>query len=323
MPCCVECGDAIDEDTKALQCESCVEDVWKCTGCLGLSDELYEQLATETKCNLHWFCDKCESMVVSASVLHDKVKTLVESKIDGIDSYLRKALSDMEQKMLSKIDHVEQVLQKKADNELLVSIEGRVKKIENHPATLEESQNRIEFKVDQLRGNNVEPVVTAVHDVLQQDKAEETEIERRKKNVIVHGVPESDSTEPGQRVDDDLALLSVMFHEADVQNLTVDSVVRLGKKSSDQASNPRPMKVVLNSVEGKSELLKKAKNLRVKEEGGWNRVFIHQDLTPKQREARKPLVAELKERKAKGEMDLIIFNGKVIKRRGTASQNQN
>ena len=45
--------------------------------------------------------------------------------------------------------------------------------------------------------------------------------------------------------------------------------------------------------------------------------FIHQDLTPRQREARKPLVAELKQRKANGESNLIIFNGKVVQKRAS------
>jgi len=44
-------------------------------------------------------------------------------------------------------------------------------------------------------------------------------------------------------------------------------------------------------------------------------LFVHQDLTPKQREARKPLVAELKLRKANGEKDLTIFNGKIVQNR--------
>jgi len=62
--------------------------------------------------------------------------------------------------------------------------------------------------------------------------------------------------------------------------------------------------------------LKKAKKkLEEKEEGGWSKVFIHQDLTTKQREAKKPLVAELKQRKANREKDLLVFNGKVLKRR--------
>ena len=80
--------------------------------------------------------------------------------------------------------------------------------------------------------------------------------------------------------------------------------------------DPRVGYVVLDSEDNKINLLKKAKNLREKQEGGWSKVFIHQDLTPRQREARKPLVAELKERKANAEKDLTIFNGKVVKKRG-------
>jgi len=99
-----------------------------------------------------------------------------------------------------------------------------------------------------------------------------------------------------------------MFHEAGVVYANVESVVRLGRRPSDPTQNLRPMKVVLDSVESNISLLKKSKNLREKQEGGWCRVVIHQDVTPKQREARKPLVAELKQRKAQGEQDLVIFN---------------
>jgi len=56
--------------------------------------------------------------------------------------------------------------------------------------------------------------------------------------------------------------------------------------------------------------------LREKQDGNWARVFVHQVLTPKQREARKPLVAELKAWKTNGEKDLTIFSGKVVKKRG-------
>ena len=148
-----------------------------------------------------------------------------------------------------------------------------------------------------------------------QDKAEELELEQRKKNVIVHGVPESEADTPEQRIEDDLSVLAAMFHEVSVDEAKVESVVRLGKKSSDVNGRPRPMKVVLDSVDNKVRILRNAKNLRETQDGGWTKIFIHQDLTPKQREARKPLVAELKQSKANGERDLIIYNGKVIKRR--------
>ena len=77
------------------------------------------------------------------------------------------------------------------------------------------------------------------------------------------------------------------------------------------------MKVEFNSVDSKNNLWKRAKNLKEKQKGGWTKVFIHQDLTPKKREARKPLVAELKLRKVNGE-NVTIFNGKIVQTRCSA-----
>ena len=71
-----------------------------------------------------------------------------------------------------------------------------------------------------------------------------------------------------------------MFQEAKAENIKVENVVRLGKKATDPMQHPRPMKVVLDSAESKISLLNKAKNLRETQEGGWSKVFIHQDLTP-------------------------------------------
>lgn len=56
--------------------------------------------------------------------------------------------------------------------------------------------------------------------------------------------------------------------------------------------------------------------MREKKDGGWEKVFVHQDLTPKQRKERNKLVQELKDRLASGEKDLVIFLGKIVKRRG-------
>ena len=65
----------------------------------------------------------------------------------------------------------------------------------------------------------------------------------------------------------------------------------------------------------KEKVLESAKNLRNFKEGGFAKVFIHQDLTPKEREARKKLVEEMKQRRANGEKDLILVNGKIVVKR--------
>jgi len=144
-------------------------------------------------------------------------------------------------------------------------IEDRLRKLEEKPAAIEESQERIEFKVDQLKFNDpVAKVVQGAQEgALQQDKAEEIEIEHRKQNVIVHGVPESNEDSPEQRIEEDTTVLAAMFHEIGADDVKLESVVRLGKRSDDPA-HPRPMKIVLDSVEGKVKLLRNTKNLRLK-----------------------------------------------------------
>jgi len=73
------------------------------------------------------------------------------------------------------------------------------------------------------------------------------------------------------------------------------SVIRLGKKSlQGDNDKPRPLKVVLKTEDYKTMILKEAKNLRYMKDGGWDKVVIHQDLTPKQREQRRLLVGQLK-----------------------------
>ena len=144
-------------------------------------------------------------------------------------------------------------------------VENRLKKLEE--IVIEEAQERIELKVDQLKRNMDEPMVQvvqgALEGVLQQDKEEEMEIARRKKNVIVHGVSEPQATDADQRVEEDLTVLAAMFHEVGVDELKVESVARLGKRNED-AEHPRPMKVVLDCEEGKVKLLRNAKKLEDK-----------------------------------------------------------
>ena len=72
--------------------------------------------------------------------------------------------------------------------------------------------------------------------------------------------------------------------------------------------------MVVKSVEEKLQIIKSAKNLRMAQEGDWKYVFIHQDLTIKEREQRRKLVQELKDRKEKGETDLILVGDRIVKR---------
>ena len=54
---CYICNAAVDDESKALECESC-EKKWACAGCLDITDELYTLLPGTP---LHWYCDNCET----------------------------------------------------------------------------------------------------------------------------------------------------------------------------------------------------------------------------------------------------------------------
>lgn len=104
--------------------------------------------------------------------------------------------------------------------------------------------------------------------------------------------------------------------------MSVNSITRLGRKPLGEGAKPRPLKVVLASEDQKERVLRVAKNLKRSGVNGLERVFIHQDLTPKQRQKRKALVEEMKVRQGQGEQNLIIVKDKIVQRRLPGAQSQ-
>lgn len=66
VPVCEDCGAPIGGDVSALQCDNCDSiQAWKCTSCLGVSDELYQELMTNTE--LKWYCRGCSTNISSGN----------------------------------------------------------------------------------------------------------------------------------------------------------------------------------------------------------------------------------------------------------------
>ena len=61
-----------------------------------------------------------------------------------------------------------------------------------------------------------------------------------------------------------------------------------------------------NAQEYKKKLLNEAKNLKLRKEGGWDKVYIQPDLMPKQQEKRKVVWNELKMKQMQGESNPIL-----------------
>ena len=294
---CLECEKVIEKRTYALVCEKC-EHKWKCADCLGLSDIVYAELMENS--SLHWFCPSCEEIIFQPDT---KSESILPSMLDKL----------MEQ--MIKLDHK---LESKADASTVANLEERL------DGLLDVTQQRVETKVDSIvmtLNNNANTVQECVEGALKlqllEEKSEEAEKNRRKTSVIVHGVQESRASDSEQRIKDDGDVMQEILHHIRCDEVSVSQIIRLGKRQEGPDMKPRPIKMVLESEESKDKVLRGAKNLKNRQERGLNRVFIHQDLTPKEREARKILVMELKDRMVNGERNLTIVNGKIVQKKET------
>ena len=210
--------------------------------------------------------------------------------------------------------------QKKMDDKV-ESIINRLDRKSDDTVQVKEVHGRIEQKVDALATNvgmtvaakdNVEDLLLAK---LHEDKLEEEEIQKRKTSIIIHGLVEPQSSSPEDRKQEDTDVIEHLFHGLNLDDISVDNIIRLGKRPEQTDVKPRPVKVVIASEEQKTRVLSKAKNLPMKKEGADSTIFMHQDLTPKQRKRRQELVTELKSRQSQGEKNLIIANWKIVERR--------
>jgi hypothetical protein len=144
-------------------------------------------------------------------------------------------------------------------------------------------------------GNKMKGVTASVETLQQQTKdlhldlEEQENIRSRKSCVIVHGLQEPIAGSNEARKQEEYDLLSDLLHQINCDVVSVDPFTRLGKKQEGPEAKPRPVKLTLVSEGQQTRVLMKAKNLK-KNKNGFDKVYIHQDLTPKQRLAREKLV---------------------------------
>ena len=257
--------------------------------------------------------------------LTERMSALDRSLGDKVDVSIAHKMNAVEDNLVKKLAEIEHKLDRKADLDEVQKLGSALIRADPNAASAETIHQELVSRVDDIKNKLDSPLSSVVQGCIEgalksqlnEDKAEEQEIQRRKTSVIAHGIPESDADTAKDRIDNDIMVVA-MLDELEVTGANVEQVIRLGKKQSDSsgAHKPRPLKIVFDTEDHKIDVIRKAKYLRDNKDGGWEKVFVHQDLTPKQREERNKLVQEMKSRLAQGEKDLVIYRGKIVKRRG-------
>ena len=134
---------------------------------------------------------------------------------------------------------------------------------------------------------------------------ETLEIEKKRTNIIFHGVTESDDV--AEDVEKVKEILSKGLNLDCERHL--GEMYRIGMKKADKV---RPIRLVVKSLEGKIEIIKRAKQL--KDSNDFKKIFISPDLTRKQQLEDKELRDKLKACRQEDHSGarIIINGGKIV-----------
>ena len=130
-----------------------------------------------------------------------------------------------------------------------------------------------------------------------------SERDKRKCNLIIHGLPEEPLDSHHTDADTFLELCKISFD----LDINITKAVRLGQKLNEKT---RSLLVKVDNEESQKQILALAPKLRFSKT--WSKVYIQPDMSPKEREAHKKLYEQLKRRKNQGERNLIIRHGKIV-----------
>ena len=253
-------GSASKRGKKDIPCGTCDEDCTLGTGLLC------------TFCET-WFHTRCLSMPADVTKMLDQLAKVIAGPAflcticRKVIPKINKSFKDFESRLARVETEVDRL---KIENALLTE---KIEKNQNKTEQVREGIVRVEKDVEK----QMEKTVTEVEEKMKKEMGERNE---RSENLVVYGLKEAADSTPDQGKADDLVKVIEMASQIDV---AVDDDVevrwRAGRKEEGKV---RPLIIKVAKPETRTKMLANARFLRRRE--GWERVYIDQDLTKKQRE---------------------------------------
>ena len=288
-----DCGLALTEREDSIMCDMCK--CWFHPKCQGLSIDAFRAHA---KYDFIWLCIECKPRFAEMA----DVNRHIVSRIDQAEKNILSALKDKEHneghggKIESKILGMEKM------------VVEQMKEQQNRTEVALKAQNEVVREMPKYS----EVLQKSVHELKEIVKTKEDK-EYREKNIMIHNIPECQSTNAEERKNYDLAtfhnIVSALFEDSEATDMEVVNVVRLGRKPEHaEKAKPRLMMVKLKHKEGVNKLIKRRTHLR---HVGFSNTYLTRDLSVEERQEHKRLREELNR---KGKEDYKIFRGRIVPR---------
>ena len=300
---------------ESLECDCC--HAWLHVKCANVVKGKYEAI---TKYALNWYCYNCELGAKSLyeiciNLRNEQLK--LKSEVNELDKRVKKR-EENEAEHLNRIIECEKSTS--ALNEKVAQVKANILSdlstdtSDNNPLVTLKKDIVAEIKTDlgltnTNKGNNTSAwkstnnATPSFTDIIREQLKEDKELEAIKDNLIISGIPESDSD-----IDHVVDLIS---KELDITPI-IESAQRCGKLNPE-ADNPRLLKIRITNSETRRKILLKAKNLRNSTDAHTKeKVYIRPDETRKQQLASKNLRDDLRARKlANPDKTYRIIKGEI------------
>ena len=232
-----------------------------------------------------WYHSKCvEGMTPEFIKCCDAINKYYggSSFLCGICRKIMGALNHSMKEMVKKMSKMEA-------ESVTAALERKVMagKIEN----LESKSRQVNENVQKMEGEVAAGMEKAKEEVKDEMKEEMEKREKKKSNIVVYGLKESEEEDGKKRQEEDMKTIKEMATVIDVEiKGEVKGSYRAGKKEGDR---PRPLVVTLDDDETREGFLANARRMAGKDT--WKKVFVGQDLTWRQREEARKEEKKLKE----------------------------
>ena len=199
---------------------------------------------------------------------------------------------NLEEEMIETKNEIKEI-QKTIKND---NMKKQMEETKNELKDIKDKLQKLEMSTDNQATSNANNVVT------KESLKEEMDIERRKMNVVIMGMKED--------LRDEEVAKDMLAKMAGVKGVkSIEVVERIGKKETGKV---RPVRIRLNNIDAKYDILKAGSKLKNWEE--YKKTYVVPDRTKKQQAEDKALWGKLKDIRDGGETSAMIKKGANCKK---------
>ena len=181
--------------------------------------------------------------------------------------------------------------------------------LETKTKHLESDMEIIKNKVEKLEGG----IKTQVKDEIAEVMEDKEEIEWRKYNLVIFGLPESKLSVKDDRIDEDTRIIKdIIKHDLNVGLSPRNGIYDAKRLGTFNGNKTRPVRITFDDINTKRQVLKDAKTLKQNTNPMKRKLFINPDLTKQQRKDDEDLRKKMWDRRENHNENVVIRKGKLV-----------